>query len=127
MAAVQATASATWGAASAYQREAARLAASTPKVGGTVISREARVSLGPFSVRYTATDYAFDLTGATAQTSFADALAAAATTARLADASGETSGTAAATNAVSRRLALAGYAAAAKRRPAGAAMFRAVA
>jgi hypothetical protein len=127
MAAIQATSSAAWGAASAYQREAARLAASTPKVGGTVISREARVSLGPFSVRYTATDYAFDLTGATAQTSFADALDAAATTARLADAPGDAPGTAASENAVSRRLALAGYTAAANTQPVGAAMFRAVA
>ena len=127
MAAVQATSSAALGAASAYQREAARLAASAPKVGGTVISREARVSLGPFSVRYTATDYAFDLTGASAQTSFADALDAAATSARLADASGETSGTTASANAVSRRLALAGYSAAANTQPVGASMFRAVA
>ncbi|EFL50176.1 conserved hypothetical protein [Solidesulfovibrio fructosivorans JJ]] len=109
MAAIQAVASAS----SAYQREAARFVASTPKVGGKVINREATVSFGPFRVSYAATDYEFDLTGAKAQTSFADALDAAATTARLADTPSQSDASFGPTNAISRRLALAGYQAAA--------------
>lgn len=95
----------------AYQREASRLTPAAPRVSGKVISREAGLSFGPFSVRYSATDYEFDLSGATAQTSFTDALDAAAASALLAEtpALGETPPP----NAYTRRQALAGYATAA--------------
>ena len=69
----------------AYQREASRLTPAAPRVPGKVISREAGLSFGPFSLRYSATDYEFDLSGASVQTSFADALDAAAASARLAE------------------------------------------
>ncbi|KHK01415.1 hypothetical protein [Desulfovibrio sp. TomC] len=108
----------------AYQREASRLASAVPNVGGKIVNREAGFNVGPFSVRYTATDYEFDLTGATAQTpqtSFADTLDAAATVAKLAEmpALEETPPP----NALTRRQALAGYAAAATARPATPSMF----
>ena len=92
----------------AYQREATRLAAASPRVGGKRIERDTSVTIGPFSVRYTATDYEFDLSGLTAQASFADALDAAATAGRLADtaASAENESP---PNALTRRQALASY------------------
>ncbi len=95
----------------AYQREASRLTPAAPRVPGKVISREAGLSFGPFSLRYSATDYEFDLSGATAQTSFIDALDAAAASALLAEtpALGQTPPP----NAYTRRQALAGYATAA--------------
>ena len=95
----------------AYQREASRLTPAAPRVPGKVISREAGLSFGPFSVRYSATDYEFDLSGASPQASFADALDAAAASALLADtpALGQTPPP----NAYTRRQALAGYATAA--------------
>ena len=104
----------------AYQREASRLTPAAPRVSGKVISREAGLSFGPFSVRYSATDYEFDLSGASVQTSFVDALDAAAASALLAEtpALGETPPP----NAYTRRQALAGYAtaaAAASRPPSG--------
>lgn len=100
----------------AYQREASRLASAVPRVGGKIVNREAGFNVGPFSVRYTATDYEFDLTGATAQTSFADTLDAAATVAKLAEM--PTLEEPPPPNALTRRQALAGYAAAATLRPA---------
>lgn len=96
----------------AYQREASRLAAPTPRVAGKIIERGAGIGLGPFSVRYAATDYEFDLTGTSPQTPFADVLDAAATAQRLAD---SPSLTAPRPNALTRRQALAGYAATAAR------------
>ena len=125
MAAISAAASAS----SAYQREAARLVAATPKVGGKVISRKASVGFGPFRVSYAATDYEFDLTGvaAQAQTSFADALDAAATATRLAETPSESSASSGPANATSRRLALAGYQAAANPAPVSSPMFTAMA
>jgi hypothetical protein len=97
----------------AYQREATRLA-TTPRVGGKVVSRDATVSIGPFSVSYSAKDYEFDLSGATAQTatatSFGDALDAAATTQQLAETPSLTEST---PNALTLRQALTSYAAAA--------------
>lgn len=95
----------------AYQREASQLTPAAPRVPGKVISREAGLSFGPFSLRYSATDYEFDLSGASAQTSFADALDAAAASALLAEtpALGQTPPP----NAYTRRQALAGYATAA--------------
>ena len=95
----------------AYQREASRLTPAAPRVSGKVISREAGLSFGPFSVRYSATDYEFDLSGASAQTSFADALDAAAASALLAET--PALGQAPPPNAYTRRQALAGYATAA--------------
>ena len=94
----------------AYQREASRLTPVAPRVPGKVISREAGLSFGPFSLRYSATDYEFDLSGASVQTSFTDALDAAAASALLAEtpALGESPPP----NASTRRQALAGYAAA---------------
>jgi hypothetical protein len=99
----------------AYQREASRLTPSAPRVGGKIVNREAGLNFGPFSVRYTATDYEFDLTGATAQTSFADTLDAAATVARLAEMPAIDAPPP--PNALTRRQALAGYAAAATPKP----------
>ncbi|QAZ66007.1 hypothetical protein [Solidesulfovibrio carbinolicus] len=96
----------------AYQREASRLTPAAPRVPGKVISREAGLSFGPFSLRYSATDYEFDLSGASPQaSSFADALDAAAASALLAEtpALGQTPPP----NAYTRRQALAGYATAA--------------
>ncbi len=95
----------------AYQREASRLTPAAPRVPGKVINREAGLSFGPFSLRYSATDYEFDLSGASVQTSFVDALDAAAASALLAEtpALGQTPPP----NAYTRRQALAGYAAAA--------------
>ena len=91
----------------AYQREAGRFAASTPRVGGKVITSDVGVSLGPFAVRYSATDYEFDLSGiASQQQSFADALDAAATTQQLADTPALTPST---PNALTRRQALQSY------------------
>ena len=90
----------------AYQREASRLATAVPRVAGKAVTRDAGVSLGPFSLRYTATDYEFDLTGAGLTASFADVLDAAAQTQSLGAA------THAATpqpNALTTRQALAGY------------------
>lgn len=118
-------------AVSAYQREASRLAFAAPPVGGKRITRDASVSLGPFSFHYSATDYEFDLTGASAQTSFPDALDAAATVTQLAEVGGvgqagvrfDTSGSA--PSALSRRLAMDGYRAAAQVRPANVSLFRA--
>ena len=104
----------------AYQREASRLASAVPRVGGKIVNREAGFNVGPFSVRYTATDYEFDLTGATAQTSFADTLDAAATMAQLAEMPALEATPP--PNALSRRQALAGYAAAATLRTATPAM-----
>lgn len=101
-------------AVSAYQREASRLAAAVPQIGGKRITRDATVSIGPFSLRYSSTDYEFDLTGASVQASFPDALDAAATAARLAE-SGLPAGEASASpNATTRRLAEASYRAAAR-------------
>lgn len=101
----------------AYQREATRLAATTPRVGGKVVSHDATVSFGPFSVSYSAKDYEFDLSGVTAQTaqaaattSFADALDAAATTQQLAETPVLTEST---PNALTLRQALTSYATAA--------------
>jgi hypothetical protein len=95
----------------AYQREASRLTPAAPRVPGKVISREAGLSFGPFSLRYSATDYEFDLSGAPPQASFVDALDAAAASALLAEtpALGQTPPP----NAYTRRQALAGYATAA--------------
>lgn len=95
----------------AYQREASRLTPAAPRVGGKIVNRQGGLSLGPFSVQFTATDYEFDLSGASALSSFTDALDAAATVAKLAetpvlDASPPP-------NALTRRQALAGYTAAA--------------
>ncbi|MEA4855945.1 MAG: hypothetical protein AAGU21_04915 [Solidesulfovibrio sp.] len=105
MAAIAAVASAV----SAYQREASRLAAAVPQIGGKRVTRDAAVSIGPFSLRYSATDYEFDLTGVSAQASFPDALDAAATAARLAE-SGSPAGEAPVSpNATTRRLAEASY------------------
>lgn len=118
-------------AVSAYQREASRLVFAAPPVGGKRITRDASVSLGPFSFHYSATDYEFDLTGASAQTSFPDALDAAATVTQLAEAGGVgTTGigsdaAGSAPSALSRRLALAGYQAAAQVRPANVSLFQA--
>ena len=95
----------------AYQREASRLTPVAPRVAGKVVNRQAGVSFGPFSVRFSATDYEFDLTGATAQSSFPDALHAAATTAQLADIPALVSTPP--PNAYTRRQAMAGYSAAA--------------
>ena len=92
----------------AYQREASRLTPAAPRVAGKVVNRQAGISLGPFSVRFSATDYEFDLSGASAQKSFADALDAAAAGAMLADA--PVIGDAPPPNAATRRQALAGYA-----------------
>ncbi|MHC1790764.1 hypothetical protein [Solidesulfovibrio sp.] len=94
----------------AYQREASRLTPVMPRVGGTIVSRDLGLNLGPFSVRFSAKDYEFDLTGATAQTAFTDALDAAATVARLAETPALTETPP--PNALTRRQALAGYAAA---------------
>ncbi len=109
----------------AYQREASRLSPAVPQVGGKVISRDATLSLGPFSITYAATDYEFDLTGATAQASFADALDAAATTRLLADTAPSLE--APTPNALTRRQALAGYAAASRPAPVAMPTFRATA
>lgn len=95
----------------AYQREASRLTPAAPRVPGKVISREAGLSFGPFSLRYSATDYEFDLSGASVQTSFVDALDAAAASALLAET--PALGQAPPPNAYTRRQALAGYATAA--------------
>ena len=95
----------------AYQREASRLTPAAPRVPGKVISREAGLSFGPFSLRYSATDYEFDLSGAPPQTSFVDALDAAAASALLAET--PALGQAPPPNAYTRRQALAGYATAA--------------
>ena len=95
----------------AYQREASRLTPAAPRVPGKVISREAGLSFGPFSLRYSATDYEFDLSGASVQTSFIDALDAAAASALLAET--PALGQAPPPNAYTRRQALAGYATAA--------------
>lgn len=95
----------------AYQREASRLTPVMPRVGGKIVNRQGGLSIGPFSVRFSATDYEFDLTGATAQTSFADSLDAAATVARLAETPALDE--APTPNALTRRQALAGYTAAA--------------
>ncbi|WP_300157948.1 hypothetical protein [Solidesulfovibrio sp.] len=113
-------------AASAYQREASRLAACAPQVGGKRITRDAAVSLGPFSVRYSATDYEFDLTGATAQTSFSDALDAAAANTLLAE-SGDAARavTDETPSPLRRRQALAGYQAAARPATSARSMFSA--
>jgi hypothetical protein len=117
-------------AASAYQRESSRLVACAPQVGGKRITRDATLSFGPFSVSYSATDYEFDLSGASAQTSFADALDAAAAAAQLQDASGSPQlADDVASSPLRRRQALAGYraAAATATQRVGASMFRAVA
>ena len=95
----------------AYQREASRLTPAAPRVSGKVISREAGLSFGPFSLRYSATDYEFDLSGASVQTSFVDALDAAAASALLAET--PALGQAPLPNAYTRRQAMAGYATAA--------------
>ena len=92
----------------AYQREATRLATDAPRVSGKAVTRDAGVSLGPFSVHYTATDYEFDLTGAGISASFADALDAAARTQSL-DGTGDE---APEPNALTTRQALASYQAA---------------
>jgi len=89
----------------AYQREASRLATATPRVAGKVVTRDAGVTLGPFSVRFTAKDYEFDLSGAGVQTSFADALDAADRARSL----GFPSETAPPDNALTRRQALTSY------------------
>ena len=107
----------------AYQREASRLTPAMPRVDGKIINRQGGLTIGPFSVHFSATDYEFDLTGATAQTPFTDALDAAATIAKLAetpalDAAPEP-------NALTRRQALAGYAAAATVKPVTPIMFSA--
>lgn len=89
----------------AYQREASRLASATPRVAGKVVTRDVGVTLGPFTVRYTAKDYEFDLTGAGLNASFADALDAA-------DLSRSLDGTAETTslpNALTRHQALTRY------------------
>ncbi|WP_428563124.1 MAG: hypothetical protein ACP59X_23195 [Solidesulfovibrio sp. DCME] len=123
MAVVSATASAV----SAYQREASRLVAAMAPVGGKRITRDTTVSVGPFSFRYSATDYEFDLTGATAQTSFAEALDAAATATQLAESGQFASDTTASPNATTRRLAAASYRAAANPVPLSRPMFAATA
>jgi hypothetical protein len=92
----------------AYQREATRLATASPRVGGKVITSDAGINIGPFSMRYSATDYEFDMSGVTAQTSFSDVLDAAATVQRLAETPTLTE---AAPNALTRRQALASYSA----------------
>ncbi|WP_029456836.1 hypothetical protein [Solidesulfovibrio alcoholivorans] len=117
-------------AASAYQRESSRLAPCAPQVGGKRITRDATLSFGPFSVSYSATDYEFDLSGASAQSSFADALDAAAATALLQDSGNAAQRTDdAASSPLRRRQALAGYqaAAATATQRMGASMFCAVA
>ena len=92
----------------AYQREATRLAAAVPRVGGKVIESDASISIGPFSVRYSATDYEFDLSGASAQPPFSDALDAAAAVGLLAETPSLAENS---PNALTRRQALASYAA----------------
>jgi len=89
----------------AYQREASRLATATPRVAGKVVTRDAGVTVGPFSIRFTAQDYEFDLSGAGVQTSFADALDAAD---RARSLSGATE-TTPPDNALTRRQALTSY------------------
>jgi hypothetical protein len=89
----------------AYQREASRLATATPRVAGKVVTRDAGVTLGPFSIRFTAKDYEFDLSGVGVQASFADALDAAGQARHL----GDTADTTTPPNALTRRQALASY------------------
>ena len=89
----------------AYKREASRLADVVPRVSGKIVTREGGMSLGPFSVSYTAKDYEFDLTGAGVSSSFADALDAAAQTQSL---DGLTNATPE-PNALTTRQALASY------------------
>jgi len=63
--------------ARAYQREATRLAKAELHVVGKVIHRDAGLKLGPFSVRFSAQDYEFDIP-ASPQTPFTEVLDAAA-------------------------------------------------
>ena len=93
----------------AYQREASRLATATPRLSGKAVTRDTAVSIGPFSVRYTATDYEFDPLGTGLSASFADALDAANQTQRLAETSAASDTE---PNALTTRQALAGYQAA---------------
>lgn len=91
----------------AYQREASRLASATPRVSGKAVTRDATVSLGPFSVQYTATDYEFDLTGTEGvSASFSDALDAAMQAQSLGNATTVADTT---PNALTTRQALASY------------------
>ena len=89
----------------AYQREASRLASAVPRVPGKAVTRNTSVSLGPFSVQYTATDYEFDLTGSGVSSSFTDALDAA----MQAQSLGQDATSDAKPNAVTTRQALASY------------------
>ena len=117
-------------ASSAYRRESSRLVAGAPEVGGRRITRDATLSFGPFSVSYSATDYEFDLSGASAQSSFTDALDAAAAAAQLQDSGVSPQlADAAAPTPLRRRQALDGYraAAATATQRVAPSMFRAVA
>lgn len=67
----------------AYQREAARLSTPTPAVTAKVVTRDAGFQLGPFSLRYSTTDYEFDLAPTGLSDSFGEALDAAAQAQRL--------------------------------------------
>ena len=47
----------------AYAREASRLVSPTPDITTKVVTQDSGLQLGPFSVRYSSTDYEFDLSG----------------------------------------------------------------
>lgn len=95
----------------AYQREASRDLGGTLPVAAKVVTRDAGLSLGPFSLTYTATDYEFDLgdAGGLAAGTFADALDAASQRQALGESMAATTDGDAAPNALTRRQALAGY------------------
>lgn len=61
----------------AYRREASRLATPTPPVTAKVVTRDTGLQLGPFSLRYSTTDYEFDLAATGLSDSFGEALDAA--------------------------------------------------
>lgn len=91
----------------AYRHEASRLASAEPRLSGKAVTRDTAVSIGPFSVHYTTTDYEFEPLGTDLPAaSFADALDAARQTRSLAEAPPAFSGR---PNALTRRQALAGY------------------
>lgn len=91
----------------AYQREASRLTPPVSRLAGKVVTRDAGVSLGPFSVRFSAKDYELDLGGLDQTASFSDALDAAGLNQTLAAALPETPSP----GALTRRQAAASYAA----------------
>jgi hypothetical protein len=95
----------------AYQREASRLSTATSSVTAKVVTRDAGLSLGPFSFQYTATDYEFDLGDTGLTSSFTDALDAAAQAQNLGEsmASASSWSSDAPQNAQTLRQALASY------------------